>query len=180
MIFSSKCEARPGVRLWNRENWQYAPLNLRLDDSFADWLAGGLSNNRHDRALLFRYLGITDTNLRQHTHPRPKKRQAVDDLDPVPDMTIPRMLLALCDLDPRPLNDRDADSVPLGPDGFEGVTSNYTLSVCVRGVAERPRSGGSPWGNSPSYFILSYPILRSSLAERSGITRPRITTDSRR
>ncbi|KZV86006.1 hypothetical protein EXIGLDRAFT_232680 [Exidia glandulosa HHB12029] len=42
-------------------------------------------------------------------------------------MTIPRMLQALCDLDPRPLNDRDADSVPLGPDGFEGVTNNSLL-----------------------------------------------------
>ncbi|KZV93060.1 hypothetical protein EXIGLDRAFT_749319 [Exidia glandulosa HHB12029] len=127
-----KCKARPGPRLWNHENWDYLPLNLRLDDTFPDWMAGNLNHNRHERSLLLAYLGITDTTEPWRTHRPPKKDRAVEYLEPVPCMTVPRMMQALCDLDPRPQNARDADSVPLGPDEFAGVTSESLLcQACV-------------------------------------------------
>ncbi|KZV93061.1 hypothetical protein EXIGLDRAFT_749320 [Exidia glandulosa HHB12029] len=124
-----KCKARPGPRLWNDENWDHLPLNFRLDDTFADWLAGDLSHNRCERALLLAYLGITDTNAPQNIHRAPKKRRAVKYLEPVPGMTIQRMMQAIFDLDPRPQSERDADSVPLGPDEFAGVTTKSLLCL---------------------------------------------------
>ncbi|KZV93058.1 hypothetical protein EXIGLDRAFT_55578 [Exidia glandulosa HHB12029] len=122
-----KCTARPGARLWNQENWGYLPLNLRLDESFAHWLPGSLNANRYEQSLLFHYLGIADPNAPRHTDLLAKKRTAVEYLKPAALMTMPRMMQALCDLDPRPQNARDADSVPVGPDEFGGVTSKSLL-----------------------------------------------------
>ncbi|KZV95926.1 hypothetical protein EXIGLDRAFT_747893 [Exidia glandulosa HHB12029] len=117
-----KCGEHPGARVWNEDNWNYAPLSLRLE-SLVHWLPGALKNNTFERPLFLHFLGVPDPMAReQRGHARRKKQDAVKDLvKTIPGLTVSRVLRALCKLPPHEQDILDVDSLPLEPDDFEGI-----------------------------------------------------------
>ncbi|KZV87396.1 hypothetical protein EXIGLDRAFT_723765 [Exidia glandulosa HHB12029] len=119
----SKCQARPGERIWDQQNWMHVPRNMRLE-GLVDWMGYHLAGNYYERDLFLRYLGVED--------PHPKQlrirnaRQINVALSPAPDLTIPRILTELLAL---PHTGNTKEALYLQRDGFNGVTGNDLLCL---------------------------------------------------
>ncbi|KZW01733.1 hypothetical protein EXIGLDRAFT_48352 [Exidia glandulosa HHB12029] len=114
-----KCLAGPGVPLFNHNNWENSPLDIRIDDSLPNWLQGNLKYNDGERRAFLQYLGIPDANTPSY--------KRVKGIPTIRGMTVARMFQALCCLNPRAQSVRDADTVAPGPDEFHGLTRNSLL-----------------------------------------------------
>ncbi|KZV93054.1 hypothetical protein EXIGLDRAFT_749316 [Exidia glandulosa HHB12029] len=91
------CGAQSGVRFWNEYNWNYAPRKLRLE-TLGGWLKGPFDTNKRERSLLQHFLGAPDEHPRGSAARRKHRTLIEDALEPAPDMTLERVLHALCDL----------------------------------------------------------------------------------
>ncbi|KZV81785.1 hypothetical protein EXIGLDRAFT_364488 [Exidia glandulosa HHB12029] len=127
-----RCAARPGARLWNRDNWQDDPLNVQ--HSSADWLKGSLKNNVHERPRFLRSLGLDVPNIEMSRFysGRHKKKRPVRHYVPtsIPDSNIKLILSELCAMDTCPQNAQDGDNLP---DVFDGITDDTLLCEACLG-----------------------------------------------
>ncbi|KZV95932.1 hypothetical protein EXIGLDRAFT_734219 [Exidia glandulosa HHB12029] len=128
-----KCGGHPGERVWNEDNWDHAPRNLRIE-SLVHWLPASLKENNFERPLFLNLLGVSDPESR--AVPRRKKQAAVKTVvRTIPGMTVTRVLRALCKLPPHAQDLVDVDSLPLKPDDFEGISCTDLLcATCLKAM----------------------------------------------
>ncbi|KZW01738.1 hypothetical protein EXIGLDRAFT_760635 [Exidia glandulosa HHB12029] len=125
------CKARPGVRLWNSDNWAYMPRKLRLE-TLLNWL-DGLKHNYYERRLFLQRLGVADPTPKQTQdleRNRKYKKIAVA-LSPDPTLTVERIMSELCDLS-HIVGKDEAKHLKNGK--FGGITSKTLL--CERCLCE--------------------------------------------
>ncbi|KZV79123.1 hypothetical protein EXIGLDRAFT_846843 [Exidia glandulosa HHB12029] len=119
----SKCQAKPGVCVWDKHNWTHVPRNMRLQ-GLVDWL-GRLAGNYYERHLFLQYLGVDD--------PRPNylcirnTRRIAVALSPAPNITVSSILQELLAL-PHNVTTTE-EELYLEGDGFNSVTDEDLLCL---------------------------------------------------
>ncbi|KZV93078.1 hypothetical protein EXIGLDRAFT_55900 [Exidia glandulosa HHB12029] len=154
------CGAQPGHRLWNADNWDYTPRDLRLE-TMLEFLPSYLKHNVYERPLLAHYLGVTDPlgpSLRYAAPRSTKSRLATD-----PSMTVARILEALCDL-PGIVNNVEHTTY-LEQCDFFGITNAELLcGPCLRNFVQARfwlfwqsvKVGAAPWEATRQNCWLGY------------------------